>query len=58
MFWFYKKATDKLANIKIDDDSLFTPKAIAYKDALRLFALGMDAVQNHKIEEAKQYADA
>lgn len=57
-FGFYKKAADKLANIKIDDDSLFTPKAIAYKDALRLFALGMDAVQNHKIEEAKQYADA
>jgi hypothetical protein len=28
-----------------------------HTNALRLFALGMD-VQNHKIEEAKQYADA
>lgn len=57
-FGFYKKAADKLASIKIDDDSLFTPKAIAYKEGLRFFALGMDAAKNNRIEEAKQYADA
>ena len=57
-FGFYKKAADKLSNIKIDDDSLFTPKAIAYKEALRFFALGMDAVKNNRIEEAKHYVDA
>ncbi len=57
-FGFYKKAADKLAAIKIDDDSLFTPKAIAYKEGLRFFALGMDAAKNNRIDEAKQYADA
>ncbi len=57
-FGFYKKAADKLAAIKIDDDSLFTPKAIAYKEGLRFFGLGMDAAKNNRIDEAKQYADA
>lgn len=57
-FGFYKKAAEKLAAIKIDDDSLFTPKAIAYKEALRLFALGMDAAKNNQIDAAKGYSDA
>ncbi|WP_435354736.1 hypothetical protein [Emticicia sp. SJ17W-69] len=57
-FGFYKKASEKLSAIQIDKDSLFTNKAIAYKDALNFFALGMDAIQNGKIEEAKKYSDA
>lgn len=57
-FGFYKKAADKLSEIKIDDDSLFTPKAIAYKEAIRFFALGMDAAKNNRVDEAKQYSNA
>jgi len=57
-FGFYKKAAEKLAAIQIDKDSLFTPKAIAYKDALFYFASGMDAVKHNRLEEAKKYSDA
>jgi len=31
-FGFYKKAADRLAAIQVDKDSLFTQKAIAYKE--------------------------
>lgn len=57
-FGFYKKAADRLAAIQVDKDSLFTQKAIAYKEGLYFFALGMDAAKNNKISDAKHYADA
>jgi tetratricopeptide (TPR) repeat protein len=57
-FGFYKKAADRLAAIRLDKDSLFTTKAIAYKDALYYFALGMDAVKNGRLEEAKRFQNA
>lgn len=57
-FGFYKKAADRLGAIQLDKDSLFTQKAIAYKDGLYYFALGMDAVKNNRIEEAKHFVDA
>jgi tetratricopeptide (TPR) repeat protein len=57
-FGFYKKAADRLAAIKLDKDSLYTTKAIAYKDGLYYFASGMDAVKNNRIEDAKRFADA
>lgn len=56
-FGYYKKAADRLKLIN-DKDSIFTGKAIAYKDGLYLFALGMDAVKRSKVEEAKKYSDA
>ena len=56
-FGFYKKAADRLKLIN-DKDSIFTGKAIAYKDGLYLFALGMDAVKRNKVDEARKYADA
>ncbi|MET3126611.1 tetratricopeptide (TPR) repeat protein [Arcicella rosea] len=57
-FGFYKKAADRLATIQVDKDSLFTQKAIAYKEGIYFFALGMDAAKNNKINDAKHYADA
>jgi tetratricopeptide (TPR) repeat protein len=56
-FGYYKKAADRLQLIN-DKDSIFTTKAIAYKDGLYLFALGMDAVKRGKAAEAKKYSDA
>ncbi|WP_026629138.1 tetratricopeptide repeat protein [Dyadobacter alkalitolerans] len=56
-FGYYKKAADRLQLIN-DKDSIFTTKAIAYKDGLYLFAMGMDAVKRGKAEEAKKYSDA
>ncbi|GAB4003824.1 hypothetical protein GCM10028808_00200 [Spirosoma migulaei] len=57
-FGFYKKAADRLEAIKLDKDSLFTNKAIAYKDGLFYFASGMEAVKTNRIEDAKRFADA
>ncbi|MCF2492917.1 tetratricopeptide repeat protein [Dyadobacter chenhuakuii] len=56
-FGYYKKAADRLQLIN-GKDSIFTTKAIAYKDGLYLFALGMDAVKRGKAAEAKKYSDA
>lgn len=56
-FGYYKKAADRLRLIN-DKDSIFTGKAIAYKDGLYLFALGMDAVKRGKADEARKYSDA
>lgn len=57
-FGFYKKAADRLAAIQLNNDSLYTSKAIAYKEGLYYFALGMDAVKNNRASEAKRLADA
>jgi predicted Zn-dependent protease len=57
-FGFYRKAADRLAAIKLDKDSLYTTKAMAYKDGLYYFASGMDAVKNNRVDEAKRFADA
>ncbi|MDJ1486261.1 tetratricopeptide repeat protein [Cytophagaceae bacterium YF14B1] len=57
-FGFYKKAADRLAAIRLDQDSLYTTKAIAYKDALYYFASGMHAVKSNKIADARKCADA
>ena len=57
-FGFYKKAADRLAAIQLNNDSLFTPKAIAYKEGLFYFASGMDAVKNNRLAEARRWADA
>ncbi|WP_128543302.1 tetratricopeptide repeat protein [Larkinella soli] len=57
-FGFYRKAADRLAEIRIDRDSLYTAKAFAYKDGLFYFASGMDAALNNRLDEARQYADA
>lgn len=57
-FGFYKKAADRLAGIQLNNDSLYTSKAIAYKEGLYLFASGMDAVKNNRVAEAKRWVDA
>ncbi|MDF7819969.1 tetratricopeptide repeat protein [Runella sp. MFBS21] len=57
-FGFYDRAANRLAAIKLDHDSLFTPKAIAYKEALFQFASGMDAAKKGRIKEAKAFANA
>lgn len=57
-FGFYQKAADRLAAIRLDKDSLFTGKAIAYKDALFYFASGMQAVKNGRIDDAKRFVNA
>lgn len=54
-FGFYRKAADKLKAIR--EDSVFTDKAVAYKQSLYLFASGMDAVKNGRIEDAKRFSD-
>jgi tetratricopeptide (TPR) repeat protein len=56
-FGYYKKAADRLRLIN-DKDSIFTGKAIGYKDGLYYFALGMDAVKRGKADEAKKFSDA
>ncbi|REA63048.1 hypothetical protein DSL64_05345 [Dyadobacter luteus] len=56
-FGNYRKAADRLKLIN-DKDSVFTGKAIAYKDGLYLFALGMDAVKRGKADEALKFSDA
>jgi tetratricopeptide (TPR) repeat protein len=56
-FGYYKRAADRLKLIN-DKDSIFTGKAIGYKDGLYYFALGMDAVKRGKADEAKKYSDA
>lgn len=56
-FGYYKKAADRLKLIN-DKDSIFTGKAIGYKDGLYYFALGMDAVKRGKADEARRYSDA
>jgi tetratricopeptide (TPR) repeat protein len=55
-FGFYKKAAEKLKAIR--EDSVFTEKAVAYKHSLYLFATGMDAVKQGRVEEAKHLSDA
>ncbi|WP_028526029.1 tetratricopeptide repeat protein [Runella limosa] len=57
-FGFYDRAAQKLAAIQLDKDSLFTPKAIAYKQALFHFATGMDAVKKGDIATAKNHQNA
>jgi tetratricopeptide (TPR) repeat protein len=56
-FGFYQKAADKLVAIQIDKDSLFTNKAIAYKNALFHFASGMAAIKENNIALAKQHSE-
>jgi len=57
-FGFYQKAADKLAAIQLDKDSLFTQKAIAYKNALFHFASGMAAIKANNLTLAKQHSEA
>ncbi|SOD78612.1 tetratricopeptide repeat protein [Spirosoma fluviale] len=57
-FGFYRKAADRLAAIKLDKDSLYSTKAMAYKDGLYYFASGMDAAKNNRLDEARRFADA
>lgn len=57
-FGFYRKAADRLAAIQLDKDSLYSTKALAYKDGLYYFALGMDAAKDGRIAEARQAVDA
>ncbi|SFE44934.1 tetratricopeptide repeat protein [Spirosoma endophyticum] len=57
-FGFYDKAATRLAAIQLDKDSLYSTKAMAYKDGLFYFASGMDAVRKNKLGEAKKQADA
>jgi len=57
-FGFYEKAVARLAAIKLDKDSLYSTKAMAYKEGLFYFASGMAAVRKNKLTEAQQFADA
>ncbi|GAB4038451.1 tetratricopeptide repeat protein [Spirosoma jeollabukense] len=57
-FGFYDKAAARLAAIQLDKDSLYSTKAMAYKEGLFYFASGMDAVRKNKLAEAKKQADA
>jgi len=57
-FGFYDKAAARLAAIQLDKDSLYSTKAMAYKDGLFYFASGMDAVRKNKLTEANRFADA
>ncbi|UTA66933.1 tetratricopeptide repeat protein [Emticicia sp. 21SJ11W-3] len=57
-FGFYQRAADKLAAIRLDKDSLFTNKAIAYKNALFHFASGMAAIKANNIALASQHSEA
>lgn len=56
-FGFYKKAADRLKAIN-NRDTLYSGKAMAYRDALVFFASGMDAVKSGKLEEARKNSDA
>jgi len=57
-FGFYDKAVARLAAIQLDKDSLYSTKAMAYKDGLFYFASGMNAIRKNNLAEAKQFADA
>ncbi|GAB3891806.1 tetratricopeptide repeat protein [Spirosoma agri] len=57
-FGFYEKAAARLAAIQLDKDSLYSAKAMAYKDGLFYFASGMNAVRKNNLTEAKRFADA
>lgn len=57
-FGFYKKAADRLSAIQLTNDSLYTSKAIAYKEGLYFFASGMDAVKSNRVADAKRWVDA
>lgn len=56
-FGFYKRAADRLMAIN-NKDSLYSGKAMAYRDALFYFASGMDAVKRGKADEARKFSDA
>lgn len=55
-FGFYQKAADRLAAIQLDKDSLFTSKAIAYKDGLFYFASGREALRVRNLDEARRFS--
>lgn len=54
-FAFWDKAIAQLRSIH-DNDSIYGKKAMAYKDALALFCLGMDALQKGRTKEARTYS--
>jgi tetratricopeptide (TPR) repeat protein len=56
-FAFYDKAAARLQAIH-NTDSIFSGKAMAYKDAMFNFASGMDRLKRGKISEAIQFSDA
>ncbi|PQA54460.1 hypothetical protein C5O19_22185 [Siphonobacter curvatus] len=56
-FGYYDRAAKRLQAIS-PRDSLYSVKAMAYKDGLYYFAAGMDAIRRNKVEEAQKYVDA
>ena len=54
-FAFWDKAVKQLNSIQ-DKDSVYGAKAMAYKDGLTLYSRGMDAVQQHQVNEAIKYS--
>ncbi|MBB5285891.1 tetratricopeptide (TPR) repeat protein [Rhabdobacter roseus] len=54
-FGFYDRAAGRLQQIP-DSDSLYSTKALAYRDALLYFARGMDAAKKGKLSEAYQWS--
>jgi tetratricopeptide (TPR) repeat protein len=56
-FGYYEKAAKRLSLIT-DPDSAFGQGNMAYKEALNLFALGMNESVKNQTEAARRYADA
>ncbi|MDR6197824.1 tetratricopeptide repeat protein [Siphonobacter sp. SORGH_AS_0500] len=56
-FGHYDRAAQRLKAI-LPTDSLYSVKAMAYKDGLYYFSAGMDAIKRNKIEEAQKLVDA
>ena len=56
-FGFWDKAALELDLIK-DVDSVYSPKGMAYKEGLSLFAKGMDAASKNKLQNAVMYSNA
>lgn len=54
-FAFWDKAVSRLNTIH-DKDSIYGKKAMAYKEGLTLFSLGMGALQKNQIKEARKYS--
>ncbi|MFT4031957.1 MAG: tetratricopeptide repeat protein [Siphonobacter sp.] len=57
-FGNYDRAAQRLKTIVSGDDSLYSVKAMAYKEGLYHFSAGMDAVRRKKVAEAQQHLDA
>ncbi|MEH6305475.1 hypothetical protein RYH73_07465 [Olivibacter sp. CPCC 100613] len=55
-FGNYSKARERLEAIQ-NPDSVYSPKAMAYRDALLFFAYGMEAISNEDAEKAADYAN-